>query len=430
MKSLKVILLIILSVLGSSSLSAQSVRTDTLSVEIPFRRGSSTLELDYNGTAGVMDGFLRSLESLNSNPDIIIHSVNILSAASVEGPRAFNERLSLGRAQSILEFLCRNTTLSPSQMKINSRGENWEDLLRVLEESEQEWCCEASDIIRTMMSDSTDNASQRCKQQLQGLREGKAWEWMEENVFPSLRSAGGSVHVITSTVRELRDTLVILHESITSHRDTVYFETAAGKDVRAGHSFRKDSLYRVPVVGLRSNLLLPLLNVGAEVPLSNRFSIGADMYYPWMQRAWMNRLFPVQKYCAQALAASLEARWWLGKIHSEDNGDPRYRLRGHSIGVIATGGYYDLEYDWKGEQGEFLALGLDYMYALPLGKGGVHFEFDLGVGYAVNTYRDYDVRYEGGRLIGKGQKAVRHMVVPLRARFALVVPIHKRKDHE
>lgn len=430
MKPFKVILLLILPLLCGSSLSAQSIRTDTLSVEIPFRRGSSTLDMDYHGTADVISGFLRSLESLNSNPDIIIHSINILSAASVEGSRSFNEKLSLSRAQNILEFLSQNTSLSPSQMKINSRGENWEELLRMLEENEQEWSKEAIDIIRTMMPDYSESASSACKHKLQELRDGRAWKWMEENFFPSLRSAGGSVHVITSTVRELRDTLVIRHESITSQRDTVFFETATCKDVRAGHSFRRDSLYRIPIVALRSNLLLPLLNVGAEVPLSNRFSIGADMYYPWMQRAWMNRFFPSQKHCVQALAASIEARWWLGGIHSNENGDPRYRLRGHSLGIVATGGYYDMEYNWSGEQGEFIALGFDYMYALPLGKGGVHFEFDLGVGYAVNTYRDYDVRYEGGRLIGKGQKAIRHMPVPVRARFALVVPIHNRKDHE
>lgn len=429
MKPLR-LLLILLFLPICATMSAQVDKTDTLSVEIPFRRSSSTLDMEYNSTAEVLGGFIRSLESLNSNPDIIIHTINILSAASVEGPREFNERLSLSRARSILRYLTENTSLSPSQMKINSRGENWEDLLKTIEACSEDWKSQALEIIRPVIENPSESVSEHCKQQLRGLKEGRAWLWMEENAFPSLRSAGGSVLVITSSVRQVRDTLVIRHESITSRRDTVFFEKredTVAKDIRC---FRNDSLYRVPVVALRSNLLLPLLNIGVEVPLSNRFSLGADILYPWSQRSWINHLFPVQKYCLQALAGSLEARWWLGDIHSVESGNPRYSLRGHSVALVATGGYYDLEYDWKGQQGEFMALGLDYMYALPLGRGGVHFEFGLGLGYAVNTYRNYDVRYEGGRLIGAGQKAMRHSPVPVRARFALVVPIHKRISHE
>lgn len=427
MKTSRVILLILF--LGMCGiLQAQTIRTDTLSVEIPFRRGSSSLDMDYNGTAEVLEGFLRSLESLNSNPDIIIHTINILSAASVEGPRDFNERLSLSRAQSILGYLSASTSLSPSQMKICSRGENWEDLLAALQARSEKWSMEAAGIIRAMMDGKT--SPEECKLYLRSLDNGRIWQWMEEAVFPSLRSAGGSVHVITSSVRQVRDTLVIRHESITSHRDTVFFETVRRQEQVKEHTFRQDSLFRVPVVALRSNLLLPLLNFGVEVPLSDRFSLGADIMYPWAQRAWLNHFLPAQKYCAQALVGSLEARWWLGDIHSSGKGDPRYRLRGHSLGLIATGGYYDMEYDWRGQQGEFLALGLDYMYALPLGKGGIHFELGLGIGYAVNTYRDYDVRYEGGHLIGNGRKAMRHLPVPVRARFALVVPIYKRTGHE
>lgn len=429
MKPLRIIFILLLLPI-CATMSAQIDKTDTLSVEIPFRRSSSTLDMEYYSTAEVLDGFIRSLESLNSNPDIIIHSINILSAASVEGPRKFNERLSLSRARSILRYLTENTSLSPSQMKISSRGENWEDLFKAIEACTEDWKPQALELIRPVIENPSESVSEHCKQQLQELEDGRAWQWMEENVFPSLRSAGGSVLVITSSVRKVRDTLVICHESITSRRDTVFFEKredTVAKDIRC---FRNDSLYRVPVVALRSNLLLPLLNIGVEVPLSNRFSLGADILYPWSQRSWMNHFFPSQKYCLQALAGSLEARWWLGDIHSVESGNPRYRLRGHSLALVATGGYYDLEYDWKGQQGEFLAVGLDYMYALPLGRGGVHFEFGLGIGYAVNTYRDYDVRYEGGRLIGAGQKAMRHSPVPVRARFALVVPIHKRISHE
>lgn len=421
-----------------ASLEAQTVRTDTLSIEISFRQGVSTLDRDYLDNGNVMDGFLSALNYFNSDPSVIIQSVNISTCASPEGDKSNNDKLSRERAHSILRYLSSNTTLSPSQLKVSTRGENWDGLVRILLDCREPWKDEALAIITSsgvLVSDS-DEASFSCKQRLKEMEEGTAWRWMEEYAFAPLRSAGGSVMLISSP-RELssgRDTLVIYHEDVIVHRDSVWHcvpgseGTSFVKEPRP--SFRRDSLFRIPVVALRSNLLCPLMNIGVEVPLSNRFSLGADWYYPWAMRSWMNGVFPAQKYCLQGLAASIEARWWFGAKHSVSTGDPRYRLRGHSIGVVATGGYYDGEYDWKGEQGEFIALGVDYMYALPLGKGGVHFEFDLGAGFALNSYRRYNVRYEGGHLIGDGPRATRYSPVPLRARISLVIPITKNGSNE
>lgn len=416
-----------------TSLEAQTVRTDTLSIEFAFRQGVSVLERDFGENSRVMDGFLSALNYLNSDPSVIIQSVNISTCASPEGDKVNNDRLSRERAHNILNFLNSNTTLSPAQLKVSTRGENWEGLVRILFDCHEAWRDEALAVISSsgVLASDSDEASFRCKQRLKELEEGTVWRWMEEYAFAPLRNAGGSVMLI-SAPKELpstRDTLVIYHEDVIVHRDSVWHCIPGSEGTafvkKAQHSFRRDSLFRVPVVALRSNLLCPLMNIGVEVPLSNRFSIGADWYYPWAMRPWMNSVFSAQKYCMQGLAASIEVRWWLGDKHSASSGDPRYRLRGHSIGVVATGGYYDGEYDWKGEQGEFIALGVDYMYALPLGKGGVHFEFDLGAGFALNSYRRYNVRYEGGHLIGDGPRATRYSPVPLRARISLVIPIKK-----
>ena len=40
------------------------------------------------------------------------------------------------------------------------------------------------------------------------------------------------------------------------------------------------------VIAIRSNLLLPALNVGAELPVGNRSSFAVDHYYPW---AWPDK---------------------------------------------------------------------------------------------------------------------------------------------
>lgn len=207
----------------------------------------------------------------------------------------------------------------------------------------------------------------------------------------------------------------------------------AGADGRDGfHTVEKSgaghpgSTSGVPVVALRTNLLLPLMNIGVEVPLSNRFSLGAGWTYPWLFRNWVDAILPSRQFCAQALAGSLECRWWLGKEHGEF-ADPSNRLCGHSIGAVLSGGYYDFEYDGNGEQGEFAALGIDYLYALPVGRGGVHFEFNIGIGIALNRNRSYTVPYEGGFLIADGGVGLRICPVPVRAGVSLCIPITKQR---
>jgi len=410
-------------------------RSDTLSFHLSFPQGVSSLERGVDGNAAMMDGLLAALNLLNEDPQYIIKSVNICTAASPEGGKPNNERLSRARARSILDFLMDGTTLSPSQVKVNSRGENWEGLMDILMSCREPWRDEALKILAGsgVLSSDSGSASSRCKQQLRTLEEGRAWEWMEENAFSQLRSADGRVLVVTFPPYEMRsrtDTLVIRHEDVIVHRDTVYNEVLSQPfRLKKTAGFRRDSSFRIPVMAFRSNLLMPLMNIGVEVPLSNRFSLGADWYCPWAFRNWSNRVLPSQMYCAQMLFGSIEARWWLGRLHSQGS-DPKYRLRGHSIGLVGIGGYYDLEYDGKGQQGEFYGLGLDYMYSLPLGKGGAHMEFSLGAGCVWNPYRNYQVRTEGGYLTADGGPQSRFMPVPLRVGISLSIPVTKRKEEQ
>ena len=172
------------------------------------------------------------------------------------------------------------------------------------------------------------------------------------------------------------------------------------------------------VVAIRSNLLLPTLNVGAELPLGNRFSVGADWYYPWVFRG------PLHKDCVQALGLSLEARCWLGSRHKGAKGEAN-RLLGHSVGIYTMGGIYDLERNYLGYQGEYWLAGVDYLYAMPLGKEKKwRLELSLGVGYFHSMATAYQVYSEGGK--GYRDKDFRRQVRyygPTKVAVSLVYPI-------
>ena len=53
---------------------------------------------------------------------------------------------------------------------------------------------------------------------------------------------------------------------------------------------------------VRTNFLVPLLNLGVEVPIGNRWSVAADYYFPWFFREESH------ERCFQVLAWNLEGR--------------------------------------------------------------------------------------------------------------------------
>ena len=188
-----------------------------------------------------------------------------------------------------------------------------------------------------------------------------------------------------------------------------------------------DSYLRRTYVALRSNLFCPLTNIGVEVPIGNRWSVAADYYCPWISRRQMNRWTAEHNTASfQVLAGLLEGRYWFGTNHTK-KADPKYRLTGHSIAVVGGWGYYDLELNRKGLQGEAWLGGVDYTYALPAFKGSINFEFGITLGVIATHYRPYDSREEAGYLIHeRGTYDNKFYFGPVKAQVAVVVPIREK----
>lgn len=183
---------------------------------------------------------------------------------------------------------------------------------------------------------------------------------------------------------------------------------------------KSQQVSRLPA--LRTNLLLPLLNVGAEQPIGDRWSVGADVYWPWVPRGSSH------KHCFQAFGIGVEGRYWLGRNRSGEN-----RLRGHSVGVFSMSGYYDWERNYSGYQGDFVMGGVDYLYALPVFRGKLRLELSLGIGYFYSKSTHYEVYEDGGKgYRDKDYRKIFEYFGPLKAGVALVLPLDvlKRKSKE
>ena len=87
----------------------------------------------------------------------------------------------------------------------------------------------------------------------------------------------------------------------------------------------------------------------------------------------------------QILKWDLGARWYFSRLKADD---PFDILRGHHLGLDLSAGYYDIEPEHTGYQGEFQLVGLEYGYTFRIGKY-VRLDLNLGAGWMGTHYRYY-----------------------------------------
>lgn len=446
-------------------LAASAQQADTLSAKIYFHRAMYNIDLNYESNGRTLSTFVTQFRKIYGYEPSGFDFIMIRTGCSPEGGIGYNEQLSFNRAKSIRDYLVANLGISASQVRIDPVGIDWSGLR---EEMAKQYFPGRWDMYALMDRYGVKSSYERgdeakCQLEMMRDRGGEPWRWMLANIFPRLRSGEGEITVVaehpvlsskpvarkafdldSNSQPTRRDTVVIIH------RDTIYYVPTAYKTVDFSASpapaaavapivmprtFReikreqRDSLLRVPVMALRSNMFIPAMNVGVEVPIGNRWSVGFDWYYPWVWRSWMNSIYPAQMQCTQFLGGYLETRYWFGSRHTPGLSNARYRLSGHSLAVTGVAGYYDYGQEWSGKQGEFAAFGLDYMYSVILGRGNAHMDFDLGLGYYQMKSRNYDVYEVGGKLYGdRNQNLPFGSFLPIKAGVSIVLPIFKQQE--
>ena len=394
---------------------SQSLRTDTIGFSVFFRQGRSEIDMNYRGNGSNLLSFADTITALDRDPLANVKYVYVEGAASPEGASDYNQELSERRTRSIREWLLKNTTLDIGQIRTAGIGVDWDGLATILDQTDWEYSDTIAYIIRNTPLWITRGGKvvDGRKKRLMELDGGKPWHWMLDSIYPELRQGGADVKCYVVRIPDpqvFRDTVTVTVNT----RDTVYLgEPATPREALE------------PIFAVRTNLILPLMNVGVEVPIGNRWSVGADWYYTWAWRKWFKELDMTN--CLQLLGGGLDVRYWFGDRHTPDVMNRQNRLWGHAVGAYVYGGYYDFEYDYKGYQGEFSNIGLDYMYSARLGRRhGLRMELSLGIGYIHSKAREYNVYTMGGNAFRTGVVKKINWIGPTKATISLVIPINRK----
>ena len=403
-------------------------RNDTLSLHLSFRVGEETISRSFDGNGERIEFFRRAYNDRIGDEKVFASDVFIRVGASPEGETTSNIILSEKRAENVREFICHEFGISPFNVHVRADGESWDELATLVSRLDTPWRNEALKIIMSepvWRIDGQEVEDSR-KARLRRLDGGKAWKYLSENIFPSMRSAYGDATFVFSRSNDFQAESFHLVQDVPIQRDTVfvsvptYVDAGTGKlnvspiDPKFYNRLRKKAF----LMGVRTNIVaVPLVNVGVEFPFGRHFSLGVDVYYPWLRRN------DYHKECTQMFAYDMDIRYWFGK----DNVPSEARLLGHSFGLYGAGGHYDIERNWRGNQGNFFNVGFDWMYAFPIFHGAMHMEIELGLGFIFSEAQPYYV-YEpyADCFREPGVKNIIRWFGPTRAQISLVVPIYRK----
>lgn len=160
-----------------------------LTAPVYFRQGRSNIDRSFMGNQARIDTFLNSLRRILADTTIRITDVTVTGLASVEGKYARNRQLAGQRAEALANLLVREGGLSKSLIQTVNGGENWDGLRAMVEASSDIPDKQAVLDIFKRKGFNRDSL----KYTLMYYKGGRAWMYMYEKFFPTLRTGAGGI---------------------------------------------------------------------------------------------------------------------------------------------------------------------------------------------------------------------------------------------
>lgn len=427
---------------------------DTLTINV-FRLyyvcDESTVREDYMDNAAQMDSIRNYLAT---SPRI--DSIAIYAYSSPEGPFRRNSQLSILRAETARDFILANGRegLADAVISLHPMDENWDGLREEVVKSYHRH--DRNKVLR-FIDDKSVGVETR-KWRLQQLDKGYTWSLLKRKYMPQLRYAtwicvwekpelplisdlGGAdfsyrleqpdkginperritpVGNIRKLIRQSQAQSTTKPErqaQAVSNIDSISQPQAAPDSVKIIKPQFTDFSQRYANFALRTNLLMPATNIGAEYAINNNWTVDANYYFPWF---WPQKK---NKDCFELLGWSVGGRYYFGKQRTVYD-----HFKGHSLGLYFIGGYFDFERNYNGTQGQFIGPGMEYKYSMPVGrKKRVNLDFAIAVGYIYSWGTPYTVPYENGPLYPEDYSVRYHYFGPTRIAVGLTVPLYKKE---
>lgn len=374
-----------------------------------FEINRFSFDKNFRDNARTIEIMRQDIQTTLQMDGVLPDSLLILSTASPDGRYSWNQVLAKNRAENTKKLLLEMfPEFKDAHIKVEYLEEDWGGLYQVLKANPQ---FPQREQMMAVIEDDNDALSK--EERLRALKQG--WRYLVNNYIYALRNSSITLSVVM-TATNADDEFVLERPKPIPELQFSYtpvFEQPVGDICPCTPEPKK---FRKTVFAVRSNLLIPGLNIGMEIPIGSHWSIGLDYFYPWA-------VSKDNLWCGEMLGLFIDAKYWFpGK---NNTWTPASKLRGHAVGIYAGAGYYDYQKRTNGAQGEYLDLGIDYTYALPVANDKLRLEFNIGLGYIYTLYRPYYPSSDYEDLIKEPGIKYRstNFIGPTRAGVSLVYPI-------
>ena len=387
----KIVMVVLMPTTLLANAYAASIQ-DSLRTTIYFRPGYSLLELSYRNNAANMKALTQGIQTIKGNPCVQLQHIRILSAASPEGNSALNKRVAKRRGERLRDYLKETLVLPDSIFTVSSAGEDWQGLAALIAKEKTPWRNKALQIIRHTPEWVTRNGKvvDGRKRQLQNLDGGKAWKYMLDNHFYTLRT--GAVVVCEVKTLAAESTPSAAEARLEQARS----EQARPESASQQSASQSPSSPPFPAIpsqvhpepqsppvasyfALKSNLLYDALlipNLSLEASIGSSWTLGAGGMFAWWSKDAKHRYWRIY-------GGDLEIRKYFGTLSKSKP------LQGHHLGIYGDFLTYDFEFGAKGYQSKATyAAGIKYGYSHPIATR-LNLDFALGIGYLHSNYKTY-----------------------------------------
>ena len=385
----KIVMVVLMPTTLLANAYAASIQ-DSLRTTIYFRPGYSLLELSYRDNAANMKALTQGIQTIKGNPCVQLQHIRILSAASPEGNSALNKRVAKRRGERLRDYLKETLVLPDSIFTVSSAGEDWQGLASLIARETTPWRNKALQIIRHTPEWVTRNGKvvDGRKRQLQNLDGGKAWKYMLDNHFYTLRT--GAVVVCEVKTLAAESTPSAAEARLEQARPGAHAEA---RPESASQSPSSPPFPAIPsqvhpeqeppsvasYYALKSNLLYDALlvpNLSLEASIGSGWTLGAGGMFAWWSKDAKHRYWRIY-------GGDLEIRKYFGTLSKSKP------LQGHHLGIYGDFLTYDFEFGAKGYQSKATyAAGIKYGYSHPIANR-LNLDFALGIGYLHSNYKTY-----------------------------------------
>lgn len=347
--------------------------------QVLFDVDSYEIDLNFGSNRLMLRNIINTLESIEADENTELEGVRILGYSSPDGAIDYNERLSLYRAESVRDYIIANSSISSNHFETKAMGENWDELVEILEESDWSRAAEVINIINQTPS------GQDPELEIKRIAGNSVYSELQNTFFKQLRSAASfeAFSLTPEPAPEPTPAPAPAPEPEPIVEPTPEPEPVV-EVVDQGKNFR---------LGISTNLLywaaMVTPNLELEVYIGDRYSIAATGVH-----RWRDEITAITDDMSVWSATGEVRRWFKG-----DN-----LFEGWYAGVYGRYGEYDILLPEIIEEDEYYRQGENYGGGITIGytqkilrNSPLYLDLGISAGYdrlIYDKYYIYEDTYE------------------------------------